>query len=219
MRTISNGSAVRSHLFDIQTVEGTLFYWADRALSAPAVITTSGNHQQAAYQPWIMVPPTFTFHRSMTSDTGSFTVQNVSGDTLARDFERIVRGSAMEGALFVYRYWNAAAEVADIEVHGTLSVPNVGTSTAEPSCTQLFTASADDAPAGVYSETCQLVWAEKRCGAPRFVDGVAQPECLYSYKTCQVPERFTGILNSFQKNYGEAVPNVPANPTNRRRTI
>lgn len=42
----------------------------------------------------------------MQTDTGSFIVQNVSGDTLARDFERIARRSAIEGALFVYRYRN-----------------------------------------------------------------------------------------------------------------
>ena len=224
MRTISNGSVTRAHLFDIQTVEGDLYFLADRLLrQVQPAISSSGPHALISglppvdplvdYQPWILTPPTFTFHRSMVTDTGSFTVQNVSGDTLARDFEKIMRRSAMEGALFVYRYWNAAAEVADVEVHGTLTVDDVSPTSVTFSTAQLLNAAADDAPAGIYSEICQLVWGEKRCGA------TGSTECLYSYKTCQVPERFTGILNDFEKNYGEAVPVVPTQPINRRRTI
>ena len=71
----------------------------------------------------------------------------------------------------------------------------------------------DDVPGNIISETCQLVWGERRCGA------TGQQECLYSFRTCQVPERFMGILTTFEKNYGEAIPDMPAQPVNRRRTI
>ena len=208
MRLVSIGSARRAHLFDIQTVEGNLYYWADAALAnVPAAITADGTAARVSYQPWILTPPRFSFHRSMQTDTGSFTVQNVSGDTLSRDFERIVRRSAMEGALFVYRYWNPAAEFADREVHGTLSVGNIGTATAELACAQLFSGQ-DDMPGEIFTEGCQLVWAEKRCGA------TGSHECLYSFATCQVPEHYKGLLTTFEKNFGEAIPNLPAQPIN-----
>lgn len=41
MHLVSIGSARRAHLFDIQTVEGELYYWAETALpSVPTAITT-----------------------------------------------------------------------------------------------------------------------------------------------------------------------------------
>ena len=213
MRLISIGSARRVHLVDIQTVEGNLLYWSDAALAnVPAVITADGNVAMVTYQPWILAAPKFSFHRSMQSDTGSFTVQNVSGDTLSRDFEKIVRRSAMEGALFVYRYWNPAAAYADREVHGTLTVSSIGTSTAELACAQLFSGQ-DDTPGAIFTESCQLVWAEKRCGA------TGTQECLYSFATCQVPEHYMGLMTTFETNFGEALPDMPAQPINRRRTI
>ncbi len=122
VRVTSNGAGTRVNLIDIQTVEGDLYYWSDRTLAnVPAVITADGNPALVTYQPWLLVSPSFKRSRSMQTDTGTFTVQNVFGDILARAFERIVRRSAMEGALFVYRFWNAAAEQADLEFHDKLT--------------------------------------------------------------------------------------------------
>jgi hypothetical protein len=58
-----------------------------------------------------------------------------------------------------------------------------------------------------------LEWASARCGATGSVP------CLNSFATCQVVERFTGILNSFEKNYGEALAVTSAYVINRRRKI
>ena len=213
MRPISSGTARRAHLFDIQTVEGLLYYWADAKLAnVPAAITANNAPAKVAYQPWVLTPPRFSFHRSMQTDTGSFTVQNVSGNTVARDFETAVRRSAMEGALFAYRWYNTAAQVADLTVLGTLTVDMISASSATLNCQQLFSGQ-DDVPGDVISETCQLVWAERRCQAQ------GTQECLYSFRTCQVVEHFTGVLTMFEKNYGEALPDIISQPVNRRRAI
>ena len=215
MRAIFNGTARRAHLFDIQTVEGLLYYWADAALPfVPAAITASNNAAIVSYQPWILTPPRFSFHRSMQTDTGSVTVQNVSGNTVARDFELRVRRSAMEGSIFCYRWFNPAAQVSDLTVLGTLTIDSIDPAAgrATLNCAQLFSGQ-DDVPGDVVNEVCQLVWAERRCQAQ------GTQECLYNFQTCQVVEHFTGVLTMFEKNYGEALPDLPAQPVNRRRTI
>lgn len=204
---------VPTSLLDVQTVDGLIYYWSDRPLTGmPAAITADGSAQNVSYVAWLMAAPTFTFNRSMQTDVGSFTLQNVSGDSIAREFEQATRRSALEGAFFIYRYWDMAGEFAWLEVHGTLTVTGVPSRIAQLGASQLFSGQ-DDTPAGTYSESCQLVWGEKRCGA------TGPTECLYSYRTCQVTEHYVGILNNFEKNFSETIAAVPTQVINRRRTL
>ena len=166
----------------------------------------------AEYLPWLMSVPQIAFHRSLQTDFGSFVLQNVSGDTLSRDFEKLMRRATLEGAFFIYRLWQADAEASWLEVHGTLTVEDVVDSV-KLKGTQLINPAQDDTPMFQYCETCQLQWAGKRCGA------TGSTECQYSYPTCQVPERIFVILNDYEKNYGESTANVAIKPINRRRKI
>jgi len=170
-----------------------------------------------SHAPWLLSVPQISFHRSLQTDTGSFVVQNLSGDTLSRDVEKLLRASAFEGALFVYRLWQADAEAAWIEVHGTLSVDDVGVDTLTFKGTQLLNPSQDDTPLENYCETCQLQWGGIRCGANAAAPGAT--ECSYSYQTCQVIERIMVVMNDYEKNYGETVANTALNVINRRRLI
>jgi hypothetical protein len=165
------------------------------------------------YLPWLVSVPQFTFHRSLITDMGSFTIQNLSGDTLSRDFEKIARRSALEGALFVYRLWQADAQAAWLEVHGTLTVDDVGVDTVQLKGMQLLNPSQEDTPLENYSETCQLQWGGRRCGA------TGSTECSYSFATCQVVERIMVAMNNYEKNYGETAANTAQNVINRRRVI
>lgn len=167
----------------------------------------------ANYVPWLVQVPNFTFHRSLQTDMGSFVIQNLSGDTLSRDMEKILRASAMEGAFFVYRLWQADAEAAWLEVHGQLTVDEDGVDTITLKAEQLINASQDDTPLEIYCETCQILWAGRRCGS-------TQPtECEYSMQTCQVVERIMVALNDYEKNFGEATANTALKVINRRRKI
>ena len=167
----------------------------------------------AEYLPWLMSVPQIAFHRSLQTDFGSFILQNVSGDTLSRDFEKLMRRATLEGAFFVYRLWQADAEASWLEVHGTLTVEDVDDNLVKLKGTQLISPAQDDTPMFQYSETCQLQWAGRRCGA------TGTTECQYSYATCQVPERIFVVLNDFEKNYGESIANIAIKPINRRRKI
>lgn len=166
-----------------------------------------------AYKPWLLSVPQFSFHRSLQTDVGAFVLQNLSGDTLSRDFEKIARSSALEGAFFVYRCWQPDAEAAWLEVHGTLTLGGAGDDTAQLKGTQLLNPSQDDTPLEDYSETCQLQWGGVRCGA------TGTTECTYSYQSCQVVERIMVVMNNYEKNFGETAANTAQSVINRRRKI
>jgi hypothetical protein len=209
-----------ANLLDIQTVEGSVYYWCDRGSDprpflAPCVIPPVGGNagDVVSYKPWILSVGAWKFFRSLQSTTGSFIVQNVSGDSMKRDVEVILRASAMEGALAVYRMWESAEQAARLEVHCTITADEITETELSLKATDLLNASQGDTPAETYSETCQLVWASNRCGATGSV------ECQYSFQSCQVVERFMGIMNSYEKNYGEAITSMPPTLINRRRKI
>jgi hypothetical protein len=166
------------------------------------------------YLPWILSVPKFVFNRSLASDLGSFVLQNLSGDTLASDFEKIARRSALEGAFFIYRLWQPDVRFSWLEVHGTLTVEGIPRDTVSLKGVQLINPASYDTPAKQYSETCQqVIWGGPGCGA------TGATECQYSFQTCQVLERFLGTLNNYEKNYGEALANVPLKVINRQRRI
>jgi hypothetical protein len=165
------------------------------------------------YIPWLLSVPQLTFNRSLTTDTGEFVIQNLSGDTLSRDFEKIVRRSTLEGAMFVYRLWEADAEEARLEVHGTLSVNDIGPDKAKLTAGPLINAASTDCPLESYCETCQPDWGGVRCGSTE------STECSYSFQTCQSPRRFMGVLNHYETNFGATEANTAFNVINRRRRI
>lgn len=275
------------NLLDIQTVNGDFFYWADREISAPAVLTADGSTPLTAYAPWIVGVPNITLYRSLQTDTGSFTPQNVSGDSLQRDLEALLRRTTLEGAQFCYRMWSAGAGAAWRTWYGTLSLNNTAVADAQLNARDIFDPSALDALDEQYTETCQWLWGTPRCGVtpvppgtditpdvvpasgssggssevvsgdppvvPNYVPvpGPGDPggggpgnggtgggspgnpgnpgnpspgstvtsstECMYSYQTCQVVERFCGVVNHYEKNYGEALVTLTGVQMNRAR--
>ena len=170
-----------------------------------------GPYAPSQYEPWILTVPQLTFHRSSVTDVGNFILQNLSGDTVSRDFEKIMRASALEGAFFVYRSWQPDAQASWIEVHGTLTVEDVGVDTVTLKGSPAINPAQDDTPDKQYGETCQWRWSSPQCGA------TGTTECQYSYQTCQALERILVVLNDFEKNYGETTANVPTQVINRRR--
>jgi hypothetical protein len=198
-----------AHLVDVEDCNGNFYFWANRKITVPCVMGVAGT--ATAYLPWILSVPQWKFNRSMKTDMGTITMQNISGDTLQRDFERIVRASALDGAMFVYRQWHPDAEWASMEVHGTLSVNDGDPEIVKLQCKQLLDPSADTAPAYTYSEICQWRWSSLQCGS------TAALPCQQSYPTCQVLERILVITNSYEKNFGEATANVATKVVNRIR--
>jgi hypothetical protein len=197
------------HLLDVEDCNGNFYYWGSWKISAPCVVGLAG--ATVPYLPWILSVPQWKFYRSMQTDMGNIQIQNLSGDSLQRDFEKTVRASALEGALFVYREWQADAEEAALEVHGTLSINDSDPETAQLQGKQLFNPSSDTAPMYSYSETCQWRWSSVQCGA------TGPTPCQQSFPTCQVLSRIFVIANSYEKNYGETTANVATAVQNRIR--
>src|SRR5579883_1959409 len=198
-------------LLDVQDANGNIYYWADRKISAPSVITADGNPATNTYLPWILSVPQWTFHRSMQTDMGVIQMQNLSGDTLQRDFEKIMQRSTIEGALFVYREWLPGAEFAAVEVHGTLTLDDSNPEVVMLQARQLTNPSQDSTPQYAYSEICQWRWSSAQCGSTQ------STPCQQSFPTCQVLERIFVIMNNYEKNYGEATANVATTTMNRIR--
>ncbi len=204
------------HLLDVLDTNGNIYYWASRRISAPAAIDASSitggdPATTVSYLPWVLSVPEWSFHRSLQTDMGAIRLQYLSGDTLQRDFDRIVRSSALEGAFFIYRMWEAAAEWPYLEVHGTLSVTRPDDAIVPLQAKQLLNPSMDVMPQYTYSEVCPWRWGSKQCGS------TAASECQHGFPTCQVPERIRVISNSYEKNFGAADANVSVKSMNRLR--
>lgn len=199
-----------ANLLDVQDTNGNLYFWADRAMSAPQVI---GGTAEVQYEPWLLSAGPFTYHRSGVSDAGSFRVQNISGNTLARDIETTLRATTFEGAVFAYRCWQAGAEDSWIYAVGRLMFDDSDDYSATFKTRPLSDPAQEDTPLEIYCETCQLNWGLARCGS-------TQPtECQYSFQSCQVLERPMIALNSYEKNWGETTSNLPLVVINRSRRV
>ncbi len=197
------------NLLDVEDVNGNQYAWADRKITEVSGIT--GN--LVNYLPWLLSAGPFTYHRSLVTDTGGFTVQNVSGNTLARDVETMLRATTLEGAVFVYRLWQPDAEEAWLYATGTLTFDDGTDDTATFKAKPFSNPAEEDTPLEQFCETCQLTWGLARCGS-------TQPnECLYSFQSCQVVERIMVALNNYETNYGETTSNVPLININRNRRV
>ena len=164
------------------------------------------------YAPWLLGAGELAFNRSLVTDTGSLTLQNVSGDVLQTDWERVARRSTLEGALCVVRYFDLAAEFALIEQHGTLTVGDAKPGQPVQLTLSQLMSGQDDTPDQQVSETCQLVWGQPRCGA------IGETECLYTYASCQSPARFVGIQTAFETNNPATAAALVVTPVNRNRS-
>jgi hypothetical protein len=165
------------------------------------------------YTPWLLTVPEFTFHRAAVTDIGSFVIQNLSGDTLARDMERKLRSSAFEGAQFAFRHYDPAAEAPWLEVHGKLTVDDTGPDTITLKGAAGINSADTDGLDKTFSESCQWDWGSPQCGSSE------STECDYSYSNCQNIVRFSGCLNNYEKNFGESSANTATKQINRARRI
>lgn len=283
-----------AHLLDVLTVNGEIFYWSDRnKIQAPPVLTQPDTITRGIYLPWLVGVPTITQYRSMQTNTGSFAIQNVSGDTLASDLETMLRSTTLEGAQFAYRMWVPGMQRPWLSWYGTLTLDATAVADGQFKAKDMFDPNATDALDEQYCETCQWLWGSDRCGVviassggttadvteaaithsaahaglvtitgtkmfPYLlpVGGPGDPgdpgggggdggtgggggtgspgnpgggggggtvtsavECDYSYQSCQVRERFSGVLNHFEKNYGETLMQMTGSPIVRSRRV
>ena len=164
------------------------------------------------YLGWITHVGDFKLQRSMQSDIGGFTLQNLSGSTLQRSMGQIITEEAFEGAVFAYREWNLDALAPEFEFHGHLSLEGVTETEAEFSAEQLFNPS-DYQGLLIVGETCPWRYASNACG-----DTTDNP-CMNTWLTCRQPSRFGGIVTNLINIQPGSEANVSTRDVVRNRQI
>jgi hypothetical protein len=207
----ARSAVAATHLVDLQDVNGNCYYWGSRSIVAPSVITANNTPASNQYVPWVLGVPKLQFHRSQRSDSITIVLQNLSGDTLQSDFQSLATRNALTGAMLVYRRWHAAAEAASREFHAKVTGVSDPAKTVSITAGPIDNENEDITPAYQLGEICQWRWSSPQCGS-------TQPTpCQQSFPTCQVTARFFGIVNNFEKNFGEALAQVQTQTMQRIR--
>ncbi len=187
-------------LMDVQTADGTNYFWSDFAGTFPAVIV-AGNQ---VYSPWIKSAGPFHRTKDLTSDTADMIMQNVSGNTIDRDVALALKNHEFEGALAIVRLWMPLLN----DVLDSFFTYLTEQSPSEDECSfrmlQIFDPAQYDVADDVIGELCTWRYKDAMCGSTgsaltcpkRFID------CIDATRTAS--ERFNGILS--------IVPNANLNP-------
>ncbi len=222
-----HGAVAAVHLLDVYDLNGFSYHWASAKIVSAAALGITPVYTGTApawnahlrigtwddyYLPWLVGAGPFHLARSMQTDIGNFTVQNVSGNTLQRDMNQLITASAFEGAVFAYREWNLDAAMPEFEFHGQLSIASVTESIAEFAATQLLGPSEDQG-LDLLSETCRWRYASAACG-----DTTNNP-CQQTFLTCRQPGRFGGIISVFIDIAVPPSPAVSTRDVQRRRQV
>jgi phage-related protein len=178
-------------LLDLETIDGTIYYWSDAAGNFPVALGAGPN---ADYSPWLMSAGPVTRSRALDTDAGDIVVQNLSGNTLARDLASAIANHEFEGSLAVLRFWNPATQAVEYEQHGSLSEQAPDEQQATFRLLQLMDSSMFAVPADDYAELCSWRFKSPQCGST----GDATV-CDKRYATCAdvhhaAVERFGGLL-------------------------
>jgi hypothetical protein len=184
------GAREHVKLLDVQLRDGSLYYFSDFNGNFPMKLGAGGNVQ---YKPWIKKAGPFRVTRTTSTDAGTVTFQNISGNTIDRDFAKLLNNGEFEGALVVYREWNLLLAVTEWEFHGSVSEPGSDMIEGSFRLLQLCDPNGYDVPLDTYSDKCTLRYKGPLCGS---VSGLATCDKLFaSCVTRGATERFNGIPN------------------------
>lgn len=178
-------------LLDLQTADGTNYYWSDFAGSYPMRLGAGGN---VAYAPW--VKPGLELERTRTprSNIGDIVVQNLSGNTIERDVMTQLVTREFEGAFCLVRLWSLALAAALDEYSGFLQDQRPGEEEFAFTLNTMIDEAGTDALDIFYQATCPWRFKSRQCGSVG--SAVA---CNKSFTDCSdvtraASEHFGGIL-------------------------
>jgi phage-related protein len=190
------GNAMPVVLADIQTGDGTQYFWSDYEGAYPTKFT--GANQ--LYNGWIKNGFSFTRTRDLSTNAGDLVVQNLSGNTIVRDVSNALDTHEFEGALCIIRLWLPLFDQAMDEFHCSLSEP----SPSEDECSFRMLTLLD--PSQYFcadiaqGELCPWRYKSAQCGSAG-----AAATCDFKFTTCSdanhlAQERFSGILATVPGN-------------------
>jgi hypothetical protein len=186
------GSFVPVILVDIQTLDGTQYFWSDYEGSYPTKFTGATQF----YSGWIKSGCNFTCTRDMTSNAGDMLLQNLSGNTIDRDVAGALKNHEFEGAYAVTRLWIPLLDVAIREFHCSLTEQNPKEDEAGFRELQLFDPTQYVIAGDVEVETCTFRFKSAQCGSTG--TAVFCPKRLVDCQdaTRAAQERFPAILTT-----------------------
>jgi phage-related protein len=178
-------------LLDIQTSDGTQYFWSDVEGTYLSEIT--GVNQ--FYNGWIKSVDAFQLTKDLSTNAGSVTMQNISGNTIDRDVAGALKAHEFEGALCILRLWLPVFDAAMDEFHGYISEQTPGEDEFTFRHLQLFDPAQYDVADDVISDMCTWRFKSPQCGSTG-----SATVCDFRLSTCQdaqhlAQERFNGVLS------------------------
>jgi hypothetical protein len=162
------------------------YYWAEANISIPAAGDLAG--AAGNYKGWIVGQPTFHLFGSTQTDTGSITIQNVSGNTVMRDAASQLSMYEWVGAYVKYILYDPASETALFTFVGSISDVEPDEEQIELSLEGFGDWSNTQAVPYNVDVTCGLTFGSQECGS------TSSTPCQQTYGTCSSVERFKGVV-------------------------
>jgi len=185
-----NGFALIA-LLDVQTVDGTNFYWSDVAGNYPVKLGAGPN---ADYSPWLKSAGPLQRSKDLATDAGDVQIQNLSGNLIDRDVAAALKAHEFEGALAVLRFWHPLLQDVADEQHGTLTEQAGDDEQVQFRLLQVLDPSLFSVPEYDYQVECPWRFKSDLCGSTG-----SAAACNKSFANCQdasraAVERYAGIL-------------------------
>jgi hypothetical protein len=180
-------------LLEVQTAAGVNYFWSEHKAVWPSQITGAN----AQFLDFLMASQ-FVEVGSTETDTATFTIQNLSGNTVLRDAMMAFSTTELIGALVVARIWNGAAMTSLCTFIGSITEVEPDETSMQIHVEGFGNWSAIQAPAWNIDVTCPLTFGSTACGS------TSPTPCDQTYGNCSQINRFAGVVTQWDSE----APNV-----------
>lgn len=206
-------------LLELLMISGDYFFASDMAIGVPSAIQSAAGGAGSgivrgprsvpglaqlpagavAFAPWLIDAPQWTFAGTLTTQTATATIQNVSGDSAQRDQSLLFSEEELWGALFIYRLWHPGLETALVTVVGNVSDAEAEDTTMELTLRDFGNWSEIKAPDCLIGVNCGLTFGSEACGS------LSSTPCQNTWGTCTQSNRFKGLVTQWDSSV-QSVP-------------
>lgn len=178
-------------LIEVLTLSGASFFWSEQRIVANSVLTGAA---QAQFLDWVTGVPKFHLFRSTQTDTASFSIQNLSGNTVTRDAATLFDANELIGGLLYFRLWRAAAEASLFDFMGNIESCEIDETEFTVGCEGFGSWSSVRAPFFQIGVSCPLTFGSAACGS------LAGTPCSNTFGSCTSLQRFAGVVTEWTTN-------------------
>lgn len=190
----SSGGCASITLVEVVVRAGNNYFWSEQRTYSNSILNETPSN---LYLDWLIGAVTFNLYGTSQTSTGSFSVQNISGNTVQRDMALAYAREEFIGAFVYIRIWRADAETAVFTFMGNVVDADIDEQTLQISLEGFDNFSAIKAPSYSIDVSCGLPFGGIACGS------TAATPCQQSFGTCTSIERFQGIV--IQWDYADGI--------------